>query len=45
MEELKQILDFVRRTNPGMTIEKLKKILNNDNVALSVLGIVSSECN
>lgn len=40
MEELKQILDFVRRTNPEITPEKLRNELNG--LTETVLGIMTN---
>jgi hypothetical protein len=40
MEDIKQILDFIRRTNPEMTLEHLRKELQNDKLTACVLGIM-----
>lgn len=41
MNEIKQILDFIRRTNPEMTMEKLRQSLNSDSISPVVLGIMT----
>lgn len=46
MNALNEILEYVRKTNPEMTEEKLIKILKNINpYELSALQIISSQKN
>nr|DAI34384.1 MAG TPA: hypothetical protein [Caudoviricetes sp.] len=46
MNDLSKILEYVRKTNPEMTEEKLIKILKNINpYEVSALQIISSQKN